>query len=136
MTVTVPGPRTEQTYQATVGTDHRVLPPGLVGLRDFIENGVTYRKLDYWTRTGILHTEVPARGSGSVRVWPESEIAVAVAIVRLREHLGLSLEQAAKIARCPGGTRSVSLASGITLMLDENLWRYVLPGQDNPTPGP
>lgn len=38
--------------------------------------GITYRQLDYWTRAGVARPHVPARGSGSQRVWTAAEVEV------------------------------------------------------------
>jgi DNA-binding transcriptional MerR regulator len=38
--------------------------------------GVTYRQLDYWTRTGLVHPSLcEARGSGSRRRWTDEDVA-------------------------------------------------------------
>lgn len=36
--------------------------------------GVTYRQLDYWTRQGLIHPTIPARGSGSKRRWTWDDV--------------------------------------------------------------
>lgn len=41
---------------------------------------ISYRSADYWTRIGLLEPAVPAHGSGSIRLYPETEIAVARAL--------------------------------------------------------
>lgn len=46
--------------------------------------GLTYRMLDYWTRAGYLVPVSPSRpGSGHVRAYPPSEVAVCAAMLRL-----------------------------------------------------
>jgi hypothetical protein len=44
--------------------------------------GISYRQLDWWVRKGYL-TPTQRQGSGYRREWPEDEIAVARAMVRL-----------------------------------------------------
>lgn len=64
--------------------------------------GLTYRQLDYWTRTGRIHAAAAVKGrrvqSGTARVWPDSEIRIAALIARLTA-LGLNLDVAARVAR-------------------------------------
>lgn len=48
-------------------------------------SGTTYRQIDYWCRTGLLQPEVPARGSGSQRLFSAREASVAWALGRLSE---------------------------------------------------
>lgn len=45
--------------------------------------GVTYRRLDYWCRTGLLQPPVPACGSGSQRLFDEREAQIAWTLGRL-----------------------------------------------------
>lgn len=49
--------------------------------------GISYRQLDYWTRTGLLH-EIPRpvnAGSGYPRSFPLTELAVASLMADLLE---------------------------------------------------
>jgi hypothetical protein len=59
--------------------------------------GITYRKLDYWTRLGHLRPEHDG-GSGYDRCWPPEEVQVACRIARLTD-AGLPLAIAAGFAR-------------------------------------
>lgn len=36
--------------------------------------GVSYRRLDYWSRLGLVTNEFPADGSGSRRCWSEADL--------------------------------------------------------------
>lgn len=45
--------------------------------------GVTYRQLDYWTRTGAARPSVGAYGSGSQRRWSPADISVLRCLGRL-----------------------------------------------------
>jgi hypothetical protein len=47
--------------------------------------GAGFRRIDYWTRQGWLQPHVRARGSGSRRLYHESEIPVAAALTVLSE---------------------------------------------------
>jgi DNA-binding transcriptional MerR regulator len=60
--------------------------------------GVSYRRLDYWTRRGYLKPDGNGLGSGYWRRWPDDELAVAALMARL-VGAGLVLDVAAKIAR-------------------------------------
>jgi DNA-binding transcriptional MerR regulator len=73
------------------------------------ETGVTYRRLDYWTRRGYLHPDHRG-GTGYDRIWPPEEIEIARRIDRLAA-AGLPLAWSAEFARdhWPNG----ELAEGI-----------------------
>src|SRR5690606_4903181 len=75
-----------------------VCQPQMAGYADprWLQVGVTYRMLDYWTTTGVLRCDNPSPGSGRRRLWPESEIEVAARIVRLRR-VGFPLDQAVEL---------------------------------------
>ncbi len=65
------------------------------------EAGLTYRQLWRWTTWGYLQcVGNPSPGSGNLRRWPESEIAIAARMLRLIED-GFTLRAAAKRARIP-----------------------------------
>jgi DNA-binding transcriptional MerR regulator len=87
------------------------------------EVGLTYRKLDYWSRRGYLVSERAKPGSGHPRTWSSDEIAVARAICRLTG-VGFTLSAAAKIARehYTSGHLHIRLAPGIALGFTPDLW--------------
>ncbi len=64
-----------------------------------LEEGLTYRQLDYWVRKGYLKPDHPewAR-QGTPREWSEREIEVARIMYRLTS-AGLSVPVAAEVAR-------------------------------------
>ncbi|MEJ7763857.1 MAG: MerR family transcriptional regulator [Acidimicrobiales bacterium] len=68
-------------------------------------SGLTYRQVDRWTAERVLHPTVDAKGSGSRRVYPDSEVAVVRILLRLRAVVGKysmtveRLRQVAVIAR-------------------------------------
>lgn len=37
--------------------------------------GVTYRQLDYWCRSGLVHPAIAAAGHGSRRRWTAGDVA-------------------------------------------------------------
>lgn len=80
--------------------------------------GLTFRQLDYAARLGYLKPERSWRGrgwgTGSPRLWPAVEVAVARTMGRLTA-LGLALETAHQIAR--SGESRTELAPGIWLEL-------------------
>jgi DNA-binding transcriptional MerR regulator len=62
--------------------------------------GITYRKLDYWARTGLLHPSIrQARGSGSQRVYSYSDLLQLKVIKRLLDS-GVSLQAARRAIEC------------------------------------
>jgi len=60
---------------------------------------LTYRQLDYWTRTGYLKATMPKPGSGHVRTWSDEELAVARLVARLGRTAGIPAGRAAELAR-------------------------------------
>ncbi len=62
--------------------------------------GITYRQLDYWARTGLLHPSISqARGSGSQRVYSYSDLVQLKVIKRLLD-AGVSLQAARRAIEC------------------------------------
>ena len=76
--------------------------------------GLTYRRLDHWTRTGYLTCDKVNPGSGRPRTWPDEELAVATVMARLIE-AGLTVEAAERAARNHG-----LIAPGITVHVDSD----------------
>ena len=62
--------------------------------------GITYRQLDYWARTGLLHPSISqARGSGSQRVYSYADLVQLKVIKRLLD-AGVSLQAARRAIEC------------------------------------
>lgn len=62
--------------------------------------GITYRQLDYWARTGLLHPSISqARGSGSQRIYSYSDLLQLKVIKRLLDS-GVSLQAARRAIEC------------------------------------
>ena len=62
--------------------------------------GITYRQLDYWARTGLLHPSISeAKGSGSQRVYSYTDLVQLKVIKRLLD-AGVSLQAARKAIEC------------------------------------
>jgi len=62
--------------------------------------GITYRQLDYWARTGLLHPSISqAKGSGSQRVYSYSDLVQLKVIKRLLDS-GVSLQAARRAIDC------------------------------------
>jgi len=62
--------------------------------------GITYRQLDYWARTGLLHPSISrARGSGSQRLYSYSDLVQLKVIKRLLDS-GVSLQAARRAIDC------------------------------------
>jgi hypothetical protein len=74
--------------------------------------GLTYRTLDYWTRSGYLQAANPGCGSGRRRSWPASEVEVAQ-LMHVLVSAGLEPSGAATAAR-NGGV----LAPGVRVVVD------------------
>ena len=75
--------------------------------------GITYRQLDYWTRTGLVTPSVKdAHGSGSQRLYSFQDLATLRVIKKLLD-TGVSLQRVRKavehlrgMKRSPHGSRS------------------------------
>jgi DNA-binding transcriptional MerR regulator len=62
--------------------------------------GITYRQLDYWARTGLLHPSISAaHGSGSQRRYSYTDLVQLKVIKRLLD-AGVSLQTARKAIDC------------------------------------
>lgn len=81
----------------TLPVEHRLAPPR--DERDWVlstelitEAGITYRQLDYWSRTGLLTPlTAAAPGSGFVRRFHESQVPRAQTLAALLD-AGISLQ--------------------------------------------
>ncbi|WP_047894525.1 hypothetical protein [Micromonospora sp. RV43] len=63
--------------------------------------GLTLRKLDTWTTSGLLRPTAGSRGTGNRREWPSSELPVIEAMVRLTA-IGIPPKLAEQLARSGG----------------------------------
>src|ERR1700678_4417624 len=62
--------------------------------------GITYRQLDYWARTHLLHPSISqARGSGTQRRYSYRDLVQLKVIKRLLD-AGISLQQARRAIDC------------------------------------
>lgn len=62
--------------------------------------GITYRQLDYWARTGLMHPSISAaNGSGSSRVYSYTDLVQLKVIKRLLD-CGVSLQAAREAIDC------------------------------------
>jgi DNA-binding transcriptional MerR regulator len=94
--------------------------PNHLTLSDVLARGLTYRRLDHWTRAGYLHPHQQG-GTGNVRAWPQTELAIADLMRRLVE-AGLTAGVAAIAARHHlNGRPLVKLAAGVVLAIDTDL---------------
>ena len=77
-----------------------VAEPGYRGPQVCSVVGITYRQLDYWARTGLLHPSITeARGSGSQRRYSYTDLVQLKVIKRLLD-AGVSLQAARKAIDC------------------------------------
>jgi DNA-binding transcriptional MerR regulator len=89
-------------------------------LQDVHARGLTYRRLDHWTRAGYLHPHHQG-GTGNTRTWPAGELAIADLMRRLID-AGLTTGVAAIAARAHhNGRPLVKLAAGVVLAIDTDL---------------
>ena len=77
------------------------VPAGHATNQDLLDVGLTYRRLDYWTRLGLLISDNPGCGSGRRRTFPPGELLVARFMVRLTQ-AGIEPTAAARAARNGG----------------------------------
>ncbi len=80
--------------------------------------GITYRQLDYWTRTGLVKPSVKdARGSGTQRLYSFQDLAMLRLIKRMLDS-GVNLQQ---IRKAIGTLRDLAQPTlGTTLVSDGN----------------
>lgn len=83
---------------------------------------VTFRQLDYWTRTGTIVPETPAHGSGSQRRFTGAQVRDVAMAGRLRE-LGVSLDAIEEVLRV------VHDAEGALIVVAPEFVRAVTPGE-------
>lgn len=80
--------------------------------------GISYRQLDYWTRTGLITPSVnDAHGSGSQRLYSFQDLATLKVIKRLLD-TGVSLQRVRKAVEHLNTMRR--RPHGVTLMSDGN----------------
>lgn len=78
--------------------------------------GVSYRRLDLWTRQGHIRASNPAPGSGHRRVWAAAELDIARRMAELTA-AGMTVAASAQIARNggwppPGASREAPHPAG------------------------
>lgn len=99
---------------------HAILPAGYVnGAQLAAAADVTFRRIDFWTRSGYLHPATKAPGSGHQRLYPAGEVAV-VRLMRLLTADGLLPNVAVTRARELLDTGTTHLA-GMPIHLPEEL---------------
>lgn len=91
--------------------------PGDMTSDEFLEAcpGLTYRRLDHWTRKGYLRPrERPRDTSGYVRCWAPGEVPVAAVMMALTA-AGFLPDTAAQVARALAFTTELKMAPGVYL---------------------
>ena len=77
--------------------------------------GITYRQLDYWARTGLLHPSISeAKGSGSQRLYSYRDLVQLKVIKRLLDS-GISLRAARKAIECLRSTGEDLAAANLVI---------------------
>ena len=66
--------------------------------------GMTYRRLDYWTRIGLLHPGNDGQGTGTKRTWTGRDYEIARLTLSLTK-AGIELHTAHTAAERSGGRR-------------------------------
>lgn len=83
--------------------------------------GITYRQVDYWTRTGLLRpVGVQSPGSGNWRKYPQSEVRIARALRRLASldrKNGYGALLRAAVTKIRRGETTFELIPGVTVDL-------------------
>ena len=96
--------------------------PGIPTMQMVAETGVTYKQIDCWARTGLLHPQVghqPGRGQGGVyRLWDAEEVRVARLMGRL-VRASISPSVAAVLAR--KWPEMQEIAPGIWVQINEEV---------------
>jgi hypothetical protein len=118
---------------------------GLMGSLDFVERtGMTFRQLDYWSRLDLLHPVTAARGSGSRRLFDETEVSVGRVLTALMVLLdpsdsggvrGTVRRRLVEHVRAHGPVGMYELIPGVLLDL-ERLAGERSPGTDGEAPTP
>ncbi len=81
--------------------------------------GVTYRQLDYWSRTGLVQPSItPATGSGSKRAYSYADV-LEVKVIKSLLDAGVALAKARQAVECLRGSLGADLASS-SLVLSES----------------
>ncbi len=81
--------------------------------------GITYRQLDYWSRTGLVTPSItPASGSGSKRAYSYADV-LEVKVIKSLLDAGVALAKARQAVECLRGSLGVDLASA-SLVLSES----------------
>lgn len=87
-------------------------------------SGATERQLDYWDRTGLIQTAIPARGSGSRRRWSKINLEQARALAFFSESVlfesghDVMSQLASEVASHPNEKITISLQGGLYLVYD------------------
>ena len=82
------------THEWQPGCDDPFPADGIVALGIMLGiPGLTYRRLDYWVRMGLLKPDNATPGSGHARVWTGRDYDIVTAMVALT-NLGLELQAA------------------------------------------
>jgi DNA-binding transcriptional MerR regulator len=105
---------------------HRVeedCPPGhITSLQLVMRAGITYRQLDYWTRTDLLRPtdQTHAKGSGTARYYPVDQVHRA-ATIRWLLDAGISLQAIRAAIDELLATGAVRLVDGLVIHLPEDI---------------
>lgn len=83
---------------------------------------ITYRQLDYWTRTGLLQPldRPPHATSGTNRYYPVAQLHRA-ATLRWLLNAGIELQTCRRVIDELAATGSARLTNGLTIHLPEDL---------------
>lgn len=98
----------------------QVVADGVTAMELVGEAPITYRQLDYWTRSGYLRLNDRRPGSGHPRTYSWTERSVAITMGRL-VNAGLLPPVAAEVARdmVEQTAETVSIAPGVSVTVGE-----------------
>lgn len=101
----------DNVLQLPVTSKGLTVPAGHVTSARLVERSrITFRQLDYWTRAGLLRpANGPNPGSGTDRLWPVAEVAVATLMGRMVLD-GIEVRTAHDVARDLLATGRATLA--------------------------
>lgn len=105
------------TQEALFGFPRHLETTGFRGRTVCKITGVTYRQLDYWTRSGLISASVnPAQGHGSTRLYSFRDLLEVKIIIKLLD-VGLGLQKV-RTAMFQLGVLGIDELSSATLFCD------------------
>lgn len=96
-------------------------PAGYRGTTVCAITGITYRQLDYWTRSNVTTASItPAAGSGSQRLYSHRDV-LNIALARTLINSGLTLDAVRSTLHAVGGFQTGTFARATLLVHGEDV---------------